>query len=365
MPQERLGRRALAVAIACGLAGACGGTLPPPASPDAGPSREPAVTAAPAQPGSGVSITGLLSTADKRPLAGATVILRPLAADGAPPLADVELGPDGTFAFRHVPPGRYEIRARGQTIVPQVRSLVATFGVIVMDRPVTNVQLVLIPGASIAGRVLVEAVQSSKPPSFAGLRIRAPFSDGSGFGDAVTGEVSPNGAFTIDGLIAGGHVISVEGLPDPWLIKSVAHRGRDITDVGIEVEGGQEVHDVRVTIADVAAEIAGLVLDGSGAGVAHATVVVVPPAPQFWNPTSRRIQVTRADAAGRYRVRGLPPGEYRIVASLDLEPTDVHGLALLQRLAAAGAPMTIRGVESRAIDVRLSPATAFRRTASR
>ena len=64
--------------------------------------------------------------------------------------------------------------------------------------------------------------------------MRAPFSDGSSFGDAPTGEILANGSFIIRGLMSGSHIITVEGLPYPWVLKSVTYRGQDITDTGLE-----------------------------------------------------------------------------------------------------------------------------------
>ena len=105
----------------------------------------------------------------------------------AVPTQDVVILPDGSFAFRNVPPGTYQIRARGQ-VEPKAQSLFATYKVLVDGRDISNVELTLQPGASVAGHLKVEAGRPAKPPDFAGLRVRAPFADGSSFGDTVTGD---------------------------------------------------------------------------------------------------------------------------------------------------------------------------------
>ncbi len=43
-----------------------------------------------------------------------------------------------------------------------------------------------------------------------------------------------SGVFTIRGVMGGRHGITLEGLPDGWVLKSVTWRGRDITDDGID-----------------------------------------------------------------------------------------------------------------------------------
>lgn len=311
-------------------------------------------------------VSGRLTTPDGRPLVSGALIASPVPGDGLPTIAsdDVWILPDGRFEFRNLPPGRYEIRGRGET-EPQGTSLFATFQVTIRGRDVKNVELALIQGASVTGRLVVEAVRTPKPVPFSGVRVRAPFADGSSFGDALTGDVGPDGAFSIRGLMAGRHVITVEGLPEPWVLKSVVHRGQDITDTGLDAQSRQAFQDVRVTITDVAGEIAGLVLDGGGAAVGHALVLLVPPSPQYWGPTSRRLRAARTGTAGRYRISGLPPGEYRLVASLDLDETDVAREDVLRAAAAGGAPVRIAGVESRTVDLRLADAAARRPTSPR
>ena len=110
--------------------------------------------------------------------------------------------------------------------------------------------------------------------------------------------------------MAGAHILAVEGLPYPWVVKSVTYRGQDITDAGLDISGRQQRFDeVRVVITDVASEVSGIVRDAAGAAVPDATVLIVPLSETFWTRTGRRLGVLRTDAGGRYRVRGLPAGE--------------------------------------------------------
>jgi hypothetical protein len=349
----RLRGRALALAFGVMVAAACA-PLPPPVftPPPAGP---PVEETEPRVDGGGPRVTGRLLTADGRPLITGAIMLSPL--DGEPPpggrLDDVDLTPDGGFGFRNVPPGQYQIRARGQT-QPSGPSLYATFTITVSDRDLTDIDMTLAPGSRVIGQLAVNAVRRPKPLGFAGIQVRAPFADGSSFGDTVSGEVGPDGAFVIEGLMAGRHVIVVEGLQPPWILASVSHHGRDITDAGFESRSRQDLEDVRVTITDEASEITGLVLDGTGAGVPDVLVVAVTPAPQFWTPTSRRLGSTRTDSSGRYRLRGLPSGEYRLTASRELDASALQRPAAVKDLASGGVPVTLRGPERREVDLRVA-----------
>jgi hypothetical protein len=366
---------ALLVALTSVVMSACSGGRPVPVtgprapafSSSSSPIQLPSASSPPpdvARPPAGVRVSVTLTTADRRNLINGAVIMTPDADQGttASPTGNVTIFPDGSFTFDNVPPGSYQIRGRADTDAGSA-SLFALYRVVVADKDV-SVSLMLLPGARISGRVSAEAVHTARPATFAGLRIQAPFADGSSFGDAPTGETLANGSFTIRGVMSGSHVMTVEELPDPWVLKRVTYRGQDITDVGLETDSGQRIDDVHVTITDVASVVSGTVLDADGHGVAHARVLIIPAAPQFRARVSRRFGRTSTDADGRYRYRGLPPGEYRVVA-LMLDDSDVYRPDLLQQLSNAGVILRLDALAARAIDLRLTPMATLRRTPAR
>jgi hypothetical protein len=303
-------------------------------------------------------VLGRMTAQDGRQLLSGAVIMSAVDGEGfsALPSHDVVIHSDGRFEFRNVPPGRYQIRARGNT-GRNGAALLATFQVVVQGEDVRGISLVLVPGANLQGTVEAETLRPSKP-SLAGLRVRAPFADGTSFGDTVTGDVSQDGSFSVHGLMSGTHVITVEGLQHPWVLERVTHRGTDVSDTGIEIGNRQDIRDVRVIITDAAAEIAGTVRNARGAAVADATVIFVPLGQQFWTRTSRRLGLLRADAEGRYRLRGLPPGEYRAVASTELDETEVFHRDVLEDLSKVGVPLTLQPLEARVLDLPLTSMAA-------
>jgi len=214
-----------------------------------------AVAASPAAPvtgaAQGVLVSGQVTAEDKRPLLSASLaIVREDAAPATTP--DVAtFQPDGRFTFRSVQPGRYIIRARGETD-PRGVTLFATYRVTVENRDVANVTMLLSRGAVLTGLLVRRNVRGTRAPAYSGLRVRAPLNDGSNFGDALTGRVDGSGRFAIRGLIAGAHAISVEGLPSPWVVEKIEQDGKDITNLPLQVDGPVELRGVRITIADVA-----------------------------------------------------------------------------------------------------------------
>ncbi len=272
--------------------------------------------------------------------------------------------PDGTFTFRNVPPGRYEIRARGETTQGGAAHF-ASFRLLVEGRDVAGIAMELLPGATISGRVMFEGPASRQPP-FAGLRVRAPLADGRSFADALTGEV-----------VSGRHVLhpwSDAGEPSadggraasiPWVVKSVTSRGQDVTDAGLEADPRQRFENVRIVVTNAATDVSGVVRDERSRPIADAMVLIIPLAQQFWQRSSRRFGLVHTDADGRFRIRGLPDGEYRAVASIDLDESDAFRVPVLDRLSAAGTPLSLKPLEQRVLDLRLTPAASVRRASSR
>jgi hypothetical protein len=311
-------------------------------------------------------VTGRIATADRQQLISGTVIMSPALGRRLtpPPVRDVFIQPDGTFSFRDVPPGHYQIRARGELERGGV-ALFARFTIAVEGRDIEGVNLTLVPGASLEGSLTVDAPSAPRPASLSGVRVRAPLADGSSFGDAITGDVAKDGAFRIRGLMPGSHVIAIDGLPDPWVLKRITYRGQDVTDAALDVESGQALRDVRVTVTDETTDLSGVVRTDGGRAAADALVLVISPSPQFWSRMSRRFGLVRADADGRYRIRGLPPGEYRAVATFDIDESEATKPDLLRDLAAHAVALTLEEHERRALDLPLVSLADARRTVSR
>ena len=59
------------------------------------------------------------------------------------------------------------------------------------------------------------------------------------------------------------------------------------------------------------------------------------------------------DADGRYSIRNLPPGDYRIAVAIDLDPGEWFDPAVLERLLPAATPLTIAGLERETLDLAI------------
>jgi hypothetical protein len=311
-----------------------------------------------------VRVTVTLTASDRSRLRNAAVIMAPEGDHVAVERAANEIAilPDGSFVFTHVAPGVYRIRARAGTASGDAPWL-ALYRVVVGTRDM-DVALTLRPGASVSGRLNADAVNAVKPATLAGVQIQAPLADGSGAGETAAAEVVRDGSFTIRGVMPGRHFVTVAGLPHPWVLQRVTYRGQDITDSGLDTDSGQSIDDVRVTITDAATDVSGTVRDTDGRPAPGAVVLIIPGAPQLRTAASRRFGRTSSDMDGRYHYRGLPPGEYRIVASM-IDPADMDRPELLQQLSDAGVPLSLDALATPVMDLRLTPAIIRRPVSAR
>jgi hypothetical protein len=258
---------------------------------------------------------------------------------GAAPVGTAQLAPDGSFVFRDVPPGRYLIRARGET-EREGPPLFATFAVAVAQQDIAGIEMMLSPGALLEGRVRFEGQQGRARPA-GPLRVRAPLADGSDFGDTMTGVVAADGSFRLAGVMAGTHVLVVEGLSFPWRIAAATHKGRDLADSTFDVDRDERLRAVDVVVSDTAAAIQGRVTAPSGVSPSDALAIAFPLNEQRRKVPLRYVRIARPDSRGAYRLIDLAPGEYLVVAATRVSGADAVKEDVLGRLAPLAARVTL------------------------
>lgn len=218
---------------------------------------------------------------------------------------------DGSFSMASVPPGRYILRARGDdTVDPQFAVTPITIG----ELDQTNLTVVLSPAATITGTVTFQNTQGNSTPDPGQVRVAAPLVDTIDFGPNPTTRVERNGTFTLSGVQAGSHLFRAQGNPRGWMLKSVTINGRETIDTPIELRSGQKLAGVTLVFTDRLTEVNGTITDDRGQPITEYTLLAFPTDEQLWRPQSRQIMTTRPDQNGKYQIRGLPAGDYYLVA---------------------------------------------------
>lgn len=240
---------------------------------------------------------------------------------------------DGAFSIPNVPPGRYLLRARGEeSDVPYF----ATVPLTTAGADVAGVGVVLAPGATLTGTIRLQPSGASTA-DVTQFRIGAPSADpDAGIpGPQPNARVDRDGRFSLSGIAAGPHWIRARA-PDGWILKSVTADGRDVTDVPLDLRSGQQLSGVSLVFTDRASSITGVVTDEQDSPLTEYTMLLFPSEASLWHPQSRHIMTARPDQNGAFQMRGLPAGDYLLVAVDPTEAGEWFDPAYLEERRASG-----------------------------
>jgi hypothetical protein len=124
--------------------------------------------------------------------------------------------------------------------------------------------------------------------------------------------VTAEGTFSVPAIPEGRFRVSaVAGLPQDMYLADVRQNALSVFDSGFDVNT-RNLNSLEIVLGSGAGTVSGVVLDGPTKTVAGATVVLVPEARRRSN---RALYVSAvSDASGRYTLRGVAPGDYKVFA---------------------------------------------------
>jgi hypothetical protein len=164
--------------------------------------------------------------------------------------------------------------------------------------------------------------------------------------------VSATGSFQLSSL-TGTIALRVENVPSQWMVKSIVVGPTDVTDGAFDVRGTEQVTNARIVLTDRVNELNGTVTLRNQE-VKDATVIVFADDPNQWAFPTRYVRMARADAQGRYAVRGLPGDATYLVAAVDsLEEGEWQDAEYLERLREPASRVTIRDGETKTLALQL------------
>jgi hypothetical protein len=292
-----------------------------------------------------VRITGTVVDSQGRPMTGQVLML---ARDGSSFAAN-PIRSDGSFTIDRVTAGTYTLQATGPS--EERASTEITVG----SGNVDGIRLVGANAVTVTGRVILDAVTASsvRPGAIEVLATPAQ-SAGTPFGGAVR-PVGLNDDLTFELKVWPGKArLVLTNTPPGWTMRSVRYRHVDVTDNGIEFKPGEHITGVEIELTDKLTNVVGLVTDGRGESVTDYWVLVFPHDRDRWMTGSRYIQSGRPDQNGRFRVSGLPPGEYSLIALDRLDDADSRDPEFLDRVRKAASSFTLMEAETKTFDLRLN-----------
>jgi protocatechuate 3,4-dioxygenase beta subunit len=302
------------------------------------------------------TVTGVVIDAAGRPFSG-SVFMGLTDRSGAASFGtwSGQTDANGAFTIRNVPRGDYAVKAPGPP------GEIPPFGmqyVTVIDADPPPVRIVLSDGATLEGRLVLEAAPDINLAGFSVSVVPATI-DYAAASPVFLRKFGRNadGTFRVVGAYGPSRLLITE-LPAcaGCYLKSARVNGVEASDTPFDfgMKGGL-YRDVEVVVSDAGAAIEGRVTDTRDATVAVFTVVAIPAYPELRYPGSRHVKTARSSPDGRFRVTGLPPGDYFVLAvnRLDSVTAETSDPAVLEELADRGQRVTLAERERRTLDLRL------------
>jgi hypothetical protein len=272
--------------------------------------------------------------------------------DPAMPIASVGVWfrnaePGGRYSFQGVVPGNYVLRAYA-ALAPAEGGTVftAASNVTIAGPGLTDVALTLRPGVPVAGRLSLEGVPETVDRSRIRLQLRQIQSAADWESPPPIVTMDAEGAFTVVNAAPGRYRFAITGVPDGWTIASAVFGGQDTADHHLTIEPDGKYIDGVIKLTNRTGQVSGALTTVTGDPAATHTVILFPADRTMWLPESRRIHVVQPGKDGRYQIKGLPPGDYRLVALPGPEPgretdpawlTELLGLSDLITISEGGS----------------------------
>ena len=306
-----------------------------------------------------VNVRGTATSASGLPLGGETVTLMreiggPTMWMGSPmAVGSTKVAGDGSWTLSSIPPGEYRLlirtAARGNEPAQEGQLTVNVAGA-----DVDGLSLVAGAGGIVRGDVVTDD-GSPLPAGFDRLHVRPPFNPKAALVismlDPDNGRVQSDGSFEVKGVLS-DTPLSIGPLTGEWTLKAIEVEGRDMADLPLPIEHSKMLSGVRVVLTSRPTIIRGALRDEKH-NPAEGTVIAFAEDSATWREGSRTIRVTRLDQRGVFTFKGLPAGDYFLVALDSVQEGQWYDPEFLEGLKERARRVAIADAESKQVDLVL------------
>jgi hypothetical protein len=218
---------------------------------------------------------------------------------------------------------------------------------------IDNMILTVTTGVSIPGRIRMD---SNEPLPRVSLVFQRP-SGGPGLFSLLGGRVQPDadGTFSLPGVTPGEYRLTLTGLPPDAYVRDARLENKDALEgltILDRVDGALDV-----TLSMKSARIDGAVTTADGKPAVNVQAILVP---ERLRNRQDLYKTATTNQDGRFNMRGVAPGDYRLFAWEDLESFAYFDPDVLKQYESQGKPVRVEESSRLAVETRLIPAGANR-----
>jgi len=309
----------------------------------------------------GRRVSGVAMTASGGRIATGGVRIRPIGDGIEADIRTTAVGPEGSFRFMGVSPGAYIVSVIGAGTAEPGRGSGAggspkqEFGqlsVVVTTEDIEDLQLTAAPGGTIRGRITFDRIAPSAGGAQGARAVCGPSGSDTQAPGARSVAVRADGFFELTDVF--GPCVIGAFMPN-WTVKAIKRGDDDIMDNPIDVASGKVIEGIDIVFTDADSGLAGSVTAGDSKDVPDFTVIVFPADQGAWRFPSRRIRTARPDQNMKFRITGLPAGEYLAVAVVEGDESAAQDRNQLDLLRTVSTQISISEGTIRSVALRLVP----------
>jgi hypothetical protein len=273
-----------------------------------------------------IQIRGTVQAPASLPTEGLMIVAAPCDAGPLNRATTIVKGRDGAFLLRDLTPGCYLLAADSFNSGARFS---ARLPIKLAEANIEDIHLTLVPPVQLSGNIRTEDAADLKLTQVV-VNVEARAS-------RVTSAGSPaeNGSFLMRNVVPETYNLSV-ALPDGYYLKSAKVGETDVLQAGLDLSRGA-AGQLELEISGAGGSIEGSVMDDQDRPLAGAHVALVPDA-----RAPLRSKSTVTDEHGRFQLRGIAPGDYRMYAAPDLDMSALQDPEYARRMVGQGRRVSVQ-----------------------
>ncbi len=241
----------------------------------------------------------------------------------------------GKFLIPNVRPGSYVLGAfQGD----RDNMVYARQAIEVGSSDVEGLELVLAPGATLQGRVVIEPGGGSVKLNEARLYLE-PEAEDLRFGGSSDARIKEDGTFELRNVAPGRYSVRLYRLPEGSYLKAARLADQDVLSGGLTIQSGSS-GALELLVSPAGGQVDGVVLDAGKKPRAGAAVVLVPDEKR--RHREDLFQRQTSDQNGRFSFRGVPPGDYLLFAWDKIDSGVYRDPAFLERFEDEAVKVSVK-----------------------